>query len=61
MNSKLLIPCDTMPREEMFTTAYYIRNLVTEIVSRFGVEWSGVQWSGVEWRDSQVCGGSLLI
>jgi hypothetical protein len=37
-----------MPKCEMFTAAYDIQNILTEIVSLLGVEWSGVKWSEME-------------
>jgi hypothetical protein len=30
---------DAIPKREMFTAAYHVRNIVTEIVSFPGVEW----------------------
>jgi hypothetical protein len=43
MNSKLFMPCHAMPyhampKREMFTVAYYVRNILTEIVAPRGVE-----------------------
>jgi hypothetical protein len=32
------MPCHAMPKGEMFTDAYYIRKILTEIVARRGVE-----------------------
>jgi hypothetical protein len=35
--------CHTKPKREIFTAAYDIRNIFTEIVLLLGVEWSGVE------------------
>jgi hypothetical protein len=31
------IPCHVMPKGEMFTAAYYVRNILTEIIAWRGV------------------------
>jgi hypothetical protein len=36
MDFKLLMPCHAMPKQEMFTAAYDLRNILTEIVARCG-------------------------
>jgi hypothetical protein len=38
MDSKLLMPCHAMPKGEIFTAAYYIRNILAEIISLLRVE-----------------------